>query len=56
MRIPSDQTHLIHALENLTVARRELWESIKNDPDNLYMESVFESIDDVIKHIARRIE
>jgi len=56
MRILSDQTHLLNALENLTVARRELWEAVKNDPDNLYMESVFESIDDAIKHIARRIE
>jgi hypothetical protein len=52
MRIPSDQTHFIHTIEHLAAARRELWDAVKND-DPVYMESVFESIDESIKSIAR---
>lgn len=51
MKIPSDQTHFIHALEHLAAARRELWEAVKQD-DPTYMVKVFESIDDSIRRIA----
>lgn len=52
MMIPSDQTHFIHAIEHLAVARRELWEAVKNEDSTDYMTPVFESIDDSIRRIA----
>jgi hypothetical protein len=55
MITPEEQTHLIHALEHLAAARRELWEATKNVDSPAHLEDTIEPIDTTIKRVASMI-
>lgn len=52
MKMPEDQIHLLHALEHLAAARRELWEATKEWDSPAYVEATIEPIETTIRRVA----